>query len=136
MLTNDIKNQFVELRAKGLSYDKIAQELQVTKQTLINWSKDYQYDILNLRRIEKEALFERLELTEKTRLERLSEILKKTYGELMNRDLSKLPTEKLFDLFLKCIELNKKATTPIMFSKIEEIGVLDGMYKEKQWSDD
>lgn len=135
MLANDVKNQFVELRAKGLSYDKIAQELRVTKQTLINWSKEYQYDILNLRKIEKEALLERLELSEKARLERLSEILKKTYTELICRDLSKVPTEKLYDLFLKCMESNKKIIMPMIFTVNEGMGVID-FNNEKQWSED
>lgn len=135
MITNDVKNQFVELRVKGLSYDKIAQELQVTKQTLINWSKEYKYDILNLRKIEKEALLDRLELSEKARLERLSEILKKAYTELISRDLSKVSTEKLYDLVLKYMESNKNIIMPMMFTINEDMNVID-FNNEKQWSED
>jgi len=36
----ETKHQFIKLRAKGYSFDKIAEELGKAKQTLIGWSKD------------------------------------------------------------------------------------------------
>ena len=36
----EVKTQFVELRAKGFSYSKIARRLKVAKGTLANWSQD------------------------------------------------------------------------------------------------
>ena len=36
------KERFIELRAKGWSFDKIAKETGKAKQTLIDWSKELQ----------------------------------------------------------------------------------------------
>ncbi len=39
-----LKERFVELRAKGHSYSSIAKELKKSKQTIINWSKELQFE--------------------------------------------------------------------------------------------
>ena len=51
-----IKQEFIELRAKGWSFDKIAKKLGKAKQTLIDWSKELQDEIANRKAIELEAL--------------------------------------------------------------------------------
>jgi orotate phosphoribosyltransferase-like protein len=51
-----VKEQFVELRARGWSFDRIAKELKVSKQTLINWSRELVLEISNRRAIERESL--------------------------------------------------------------------------------
>lgn len=38
--TLDEKQQFIELRAKGYSFQKISDELRISKPTLIEWAKD------------------------------------------------------------------------------------------------
>jgi transcriptional regulator len=48
MELTESKQRFIELRAKGWSFDKIAKELDKAKQTLINWSKELQDEIANL----------------------------------------------------------------------------------------
>jgi transposase-like protein len=40
METIETKRRFIELRAKGYSFDKIAKELGKAKQTLLDWSRD------------------------------------------------------------------------------------------------
>lgn len=135
MQTLETKNRFIELRAQGLSYDKIAQELQVTKQTLINWSKESRYEIANLRTIQKEALLDRLELSEKARLERLSQITSKIQEELSKRDLTQVPTEKLTEMYIKFLELNKKSIMPLIFVTKEGY-VLENLSTETKWVED
>lgn len=39
------KSQFVQLRAKGFSYPKIAKELKVSTSTLTNWNQELQDEI-------------------------------------------------------------------------------------------
>ena len=48
---NDIEKQqrFVCLRAEGWSFVRIAEELQVSKTTCVNWSRKFQFDIQNQR---------------------------------------------------------------------------------------
>ena len=58
METTELREKFIQLRAKGWSFDKIAKELGKAKQTLINWSKELQDEIANRKALELEALYE------------------------------------------------------------------------------
>ena len=60
---NETKDKFIEMRAKGLSYDKISKQLKVAKSTLISWSKEFELEIKNFRNIEPEALNEKFMLS-------------------------------------------------------------------------
>ena len=48
--------QFIELRARGISFAKIAQQLGVAKSTLVNWSREHQHLIALLRGGSREGL--------------------------------------------------------------------------------
>ena len=54
-----IVQRFIELRASGWTYDRLMTELNVTKPTLIAWSRKHQFQIQNLKTIELEALGEK-----------------------------------------------------------------------------
>ena len=101
METLDTKERFIELRAKGWSFDKIAQELGKAKQTLIDWSKELEEEIANLKAIELEALYEKHYLLKENRLQVFGELLSKIKEEALSRDLSDVPTDKLLELLLK-----------------------------------
>ena len=45
MELQEIKNEFIILRAQGWSFDKISKKLGKAKQTLIDWSKELQDEI-------------------------------------------------------------------------------------------
>lgn len=96
-----VKEKFVELRARGWSFDRIAKELQVSKQTLMNWSREFSLEIRNRRAIEHEALLEQYELTREGRIEFLGNLVKKLREELASRSLATVSTERLVDLSLK-----------------------------------
>ena len=55
---NDIETQqrFICLRAQGWSFARITDEIKISKLTLINWSRKFQFDIQNQRAINIEAL--------------------------------------------------------------------------------
>ena len=97
----ETKERFIEMRAKGYSFDRIAKELGKAKQTLIDWSKGLQDEIANRKALELEALYEKYYLLKENRLQTFGELLGKLKQEVMSRDLSNLPTDKLLDLFLK-----------------------------------
>ena len=82
------RERFVELRAQGLSFARIAEELKVSKQTLINWSKQFQTEISNLKSIELEALQEKYYLTKRARIELFGQKLQGVLDELAKRSLS------------------------------------------------
>ena len=95
------RQNFVQLRAKGYSYAKIAKQLKVSKGTLANWNAELQEDIATLRAIELESLQEQFYLLKKGRIELLGKQLQKVIGELDKRDFSMVNTERLMELFLK-----------------------------------
>jgi IS30 family transposase len=101
METTDVKERFIELRAKGWSFDKIARELGKAKQTLIDWSKELQGEVANRKALELEALYESYYLLKENRLQNLGTMLTKIKEEIERRDLSDVPTDKLLDLLLK-----------------------------------
>lgn len=95
------KERFIELRAKGWSYDKIAKKLGKAKQTLIDWGKELEDEIANLKALELEALYEKYYLLKESRIETFGGLVKKLKDEVMSRDLSEVPTDKLLELLLK-----------------------------------
>jgi transcriptional regulator with XRE-family HTH domain len=121
------KERFVELRAEGWSYERIAQELQVSKPTLIDWSKGLSRDIVNLGAIRLEALREQYGLTQQAKLEQLGESLKLIGEELSRRKLDSLTVKELLELRLKYLErLDKVAQAGLCFSE-------QGIYQQELW---
>lgn len=101
METLETKERFVELRAKGWSFDKIAKELSKAKQTLIDWSKELKEEIANRKALELETLYESYYLQTASRLQTLGVLLTKIKDEVEKRDLSDVSTDKLLEIFLK-----------------------------------
>ena len=133
----ELKQKFIELRARGLSFDKIAGELHVSKPTLITWSRELAETIKNYSAIEREALQEQYLISRKARVELLGGLLKTIKDELASRDLKDVPTHKLFELLLKYAVNLKDDEMPLEFSEASEtrnlLGNVNGR-KEDKWS--
>ena len=95
---NETQQKFIELRSQGWTYVRIAQELNVTKRTLITWSRKFRYDIQNQRAMELEAIHAKFLSTREERMQKLGEQLKVVQAELDKRDISELSTPRLFSL--------------------------------------
>ena len=80
------------------SFDSIAKELGVSKQTLLNWSESYNTDLQNIRAAKFENLLKDLKLSRFERVKFYADLYNKLRDELKTRDLSKLPTTKIFSL--------------------------------------
>jgi len=114
------KEKFIELRAKGWSFDKIAKELHKRKATLIDWSKELESEIANRKAIELEVLYEKHYLLKEQRIEKLGNLLNKIINEIDNRNLKDIPTDKLFDLLLKYNkEIKEEMIEPVYKSTME-----------------
>ncbi|MGA3199630.1 MAG: helix-turn-helix domain-containing protein [Halobacteriota archaeon] len=107
----DTKQKFLELRAQGKSLRTIEKEIGTSRRTLATWEMEYKEDLENLKENLKavglEALQERYRLTTKDKLERYGAELQRVTEELGRRDLTNVPTPKLYDLMIKlhaCIE--------------------------------
>lgn len=93
------KENFIQLRAEGLSFEKISRELNVSKKTLINWSRDFECDIQNMKSLRLDMLRERYLRDIEQRLKIYCKFQEKIEKELLSRDLKDLSTDKLYRIF-------------------------------------
>jgi len=104
MKSNEDVQKFIELRASGLSFDKIAQETGTSKPVLLKWSKEYQQELEQALFFELQNILSQYGIMRRGRVEVLSETLQKALSELRTRaqsgKLSELPTDKLLNLVL------------------------------------
>jgi len=120
------------MRAQGHSYSKIAEQLDVSKPTLIKWSREHAVEIENLKAIGIEAIYVQHKATAQARAERLALLLAKTYDEILKRDLTSTPTDKLFVMFAKLCEMT---STEMSCLKLQETkGVFDAETDTHKWS--
>ncbi len=105
MKTNSEKEKFIELRVNGVSYDKISQELGISKPTLIKWGREYHREISNRLYIDYEALISEYSLKKKSRVESLAIVLRKALEELKSRSFEDLNVK---DLLFIIQQLDKK----------------------------
>jgi hypothetical protein len=98
MKDHETQARFVELRSKGWSFARIALELDVSRPTLIKWSRKFQFEISNQRAVELEALQEQLIANRETRARLLAESLRQVEEELKKRNLTEVSTGRLFTI--------------------------------------
>lgn len=122
MKPNEVKHQFIELRSQGLSLSSIADKLNVSKSTLINWSKELSLEIENARQIEKDLLIEKYKVSSNRRLESLLKMVEKLSDEVEKRDFSELNDAKLIALLFSAHETLNKAITPIQIQEKGDLG--------------
>ena len=113
---------FIERRAQGWTYARLMTELNVSKPTLIAWSRKHQFQIQNLKAIELEALREKWLASTTDRVNALGEQLRKVEAELAKREPAALSTPQLFALARNLRRQIEQATGPMRFtSPVAEI---------------
>jgi transcriptional regulator len=117
----ETKEKFIELRAKGWSFDKIAKEIGKAKQTLIDWSKELEEEIANCKALELEALYERYYLLKEAKIQKYGAILSKITNELESRDFNNVPTGRLLELYLLYFERLSQEVVEPNFKSSQEI---------------
>lgn len=100
-IDNDKKRRILELRASGLSYAKISDEVKVAKQTAINVCKAQEEEIATLEALNIEELYEQHRITKRERIAAHASLLSRIRTEIENRDFTDVPTDKLIDLYFK-----------------------------------
>lgn len=128
-------NRFVMLRSQGWSFSRIATELDVSKPTLIKWSREQQFAIQNLRATETEALAEKIFKPLAHRWEAMARDLARVEEELDKRKLDDIPTLRLFALVAALREKIANETGPVNFLEAEEDELDPGSFFDPQrWS--
>jgi len=96
--------KFIELRARGLSFDKIAEETGVSKPTLLKWNKEFLEHIEEAQFFELQNLLSQYGVMRRNRVEAISEMLGSALLELRSRagagDFSRMDTDKLLNFIL------------------------------------
>jgi hypothetical protein len=123
-----VKDRFIELRAQGLTYDLIAQELNISRRTLIYWSKSLKSQIDPLRAAHLETLLDKYAALKENRIELFGKKLQAILQVLENRPLYDIPTDKAFSLVLKYAAALKKEETDLersLTAQDDEAGLPD-----------
>ena len=123
--------KFVELRARGYSYDKIAEETGISKPTLLKWSTDYSRELKEAEHFEMNSLLSQYGVMRQSRVQVFSSMLGKALQELNKRaeenDYSEVPTDKLLKITL---ELERRVEREAEEKKFDN-GAL-GYFKEEE----
>ncbi len=133
MENNEVKARFVELRAKGNSFDKISMELRISKPTLIKWSKELQFEIQNMKALELDVLLENYALSRVRRIEFLAHTIQTIKKSLDSQDLGSISLEKQHLLLLKYLEVIKKEAGDVLFKEEEDKLLIPDEKVLKEW---
>ena len=103
-VTNEQKMLFVTKRAQNMSFDKIAQELGISKNTLLKLQGELYSQIKEQEFYEVQELTEQFKVTRRDRFEVTARLLGAVRDELARRadteQLTDLPLDKLVNLAL------------------------------------
>lgn len=83
---NDKQKKFLQLRASGLSFDKIAIELKTSKPTLIQWGRLFKDELNDMKFQSLATLKEEYQYTTRAKYEQLLKHLKKIDDAIENFD--------------------------------------------------
>ena len=111
-----IVQRFIELRSQGWPFARIAAELNVSKPTLINWSRKHQFEIQNLRAVELEALADKWLSSVSERVNVLGQQLRNVEIELATRDVKDLSTPQLYAMARSLRRQIEEAAGPVQFT--------------------
>ena len=109
--------RFILLRAEGWSLSRIAAELNVSKPTLIKWSRQRQFDINNLRAMNTETLALKIFGERERRWEMLAKQLQRLEEEINKRDLAEIPASRLHDIAARLRAEIAREAGPIQLSE-------------------
>ena len=102
--TNDQRMAFVMQRAQGKSFDKIADDLGISKQTLIKWQGELFAQIREQEFYEVQTITEAYAVTRRQRFDATARTLGAVLAELARRvdtdQLADMATDKLVNLAL------------------------------------
>ena len=105
--TLEDKQEFIKLRAEGLSYRQIYKETGLAKATCASWEKELKAEIEQLKADKMQELYKSYHMTREARIKRLGETLSKINDALEAIDLTTVAPDKLLDYKLKYTEALK-----------------------------
>lgn len=134
MKNANVKNEFIRLRAEGMSYRAIEAEIGVSRSTCSEWEKELAPAIAHLKQDNLRALFAEYGAVREARIKRVGETLRRIDSALDSVDLSSLPPEKLLDFKLKYQaalkeEYSSTAYTEATGAAQDTLQAIQGLYR-------
>ena len=117
MLSNEIKEQFILLRAENKSYSQIIKELHISKSSCIKLSKKLNSDIAQAKADRLQSLYNDYFMTKEARIKNLGESLKKIDKALDDADLRGLSPKDLLEYKLKYSQALKEEYIPVVMDQ-------------------
>lgn len=108
--SEECKLQFIKLRAKGFSYTEISKKLNISKPVQVKWNKQFEELIESSKVLECETLLHEYRQTVFDRFRTKCQIINKLDEEILKRNFSDIPTEKLLSIRTNYIEQLVKET--------------------------
>ena len=106
----DKQQKFMVLRAEGKSFDEIAKRINVSKPTLIKWSKEFKEKVAELTKIYEEQFIAEQKIKRTLRAQIVSNELDAAYDELRKTDYKNLSKKDLISMIEK-LELKLEKVT-------------------------
>lgn len=119
MRTLEDKQEFIKLRAEGLSYRQITKETGLAKDTCRRYEKEFREEINQLKADKMQELYKSYHMTKEARIKKLGETLSKINSALDEVDLSTIAPDKLLDYKLKYMEALKSEYTEPSQNRLE-----------------
>lgn len=124
------QREFILLRADGISFDKIATQLKVSKSTLIQWSKLFETEIKELQFHALAEIKEAYSFNLKSKYETMLKQLQKIDDAILEADLSNTALKDLAivktSLFQNIEAIEKKISVDARVTSTNDLG-----YKEQ-----
>ena len=131
METTKQQMEFITLRADGLSFDKIAKQLKVSKVTLIQWSKLFEDNIKELQFLGMVEIKKQYSNTVAKRYETLLQQLDKIDNAILEADLSEESLKDLIQLqqhtYSQITMIENKVSVSAYVTTENELGYKEGL---------
>ena len=88
MKPQELKQEYIMLRAEGRSYSYIAQELHISKSTCTKWEQTLGEDIAQLKKEQLNTLYEEYSMKKEGRIRQLGDTLARIEEALQATDLT------------------------------------------------
>ena len=128
---NPTQTKFILLRSDGISFDKIAKELKVSKVTLIQWSKLFEDNIKELQFLAMVEIKKRYSNTVAKRYETLLQQLDKIDKAILEADLLETPLKDLIQLqqhtYSQIESIEKRFKTKAYITNKNEFGMVENL---------
>lgn len=101
MKPQEMKLDFIRMRAEGQSYEKIAQTLHISKATCTAWERELKTEITRLQQEGLNELYTTYGMAKEARIRRIGDTLHRIDEALQEADLTAIAPERLLDYKLK-----------------------------------